>query len=135
MDVGTGDPEPRANDPDARAWIRLAPAAQQPVLAKQPVELRARVNAGARIVRLQTGLADKVTQLESALGKVRRLSGLLPICSYCKAIRDDSDYWHRVEEFVSEHSDARFSHGICPECLDKALEDARLVGLGHRSQA
>jgi sigma-B regulation protein RsbU (phosphoserine phosphatase) len=92
-----------------------------------PGELRARVHAGARIVELQSGLADKVTLLESALGRVRRLTGLLPICAYCKAIRDDSDYWHRVEEYVSEHADVQFSHGICPNCLEHAMKAARLV--------
>jgi phosphoserine phosphatase RsbU/P len=97
-----------------------------------PGELRARVNAGARIVELQIGLADKVTLLESALSRVRRLTGLLPICAYCKAIRDDSDYWHRVEEYVSEHADVQFSHGICPNCLEHAMKAARLVA-EHRS--
>jgi DNA-binding response OmpR family regulator len=97
-----------------------------------PGELRARVHAGTRIVELQTRLADKVSQLEAALTKVGRLSGLLPICAYCKAIRDDSDYWHRVEEYVSEHADVQFSHGICPDCLEGAMRDARSVGRGHR---
>ena len=96
-----------------------------------PGELRARVHAGARIVELQTGLAEKVSQLEAALAKVRRLSGLLPICAYCKAIRDDSDYWHRVEEYVSEHADVQFSHGICPDCLEGALKNARSVARAH----
>ena len=97
-----------------------------------PGELRARVHAGERIVQLQVGLAEKVAQLESALGRVRRLSGLLPICAYCKAIRDDSDYWHRVEEYVSEHADVQFSHGICPACLEQAMKTARLVAQDHR---
>jgi phosphoserine phosphatase RsbU/P len=97
-----------------------------------PDELRARVRAGARIVELQTGLADKVSQLEAALLKVRRLSGLLPICAYCKAIRDDSDYWHRVEAYVSEHADVQFSHGICPDCLEGAMKAARMIGRDHR---
>jgi DNA-binding response OmpR family regulator len=92
-----------------------------------PGELRARVQAGVRIVQLQSGLAEKVAQLETALSKVRRLTGLLPICAYCKAIRDDSDYWHRVEEYVSEHADVQFSHGICPKCLEQAMAEARLV--------
>ena len=83
-------------------------------------------------MELQTGLADKVTQLEAALAKVRRLSGLLPICAYCKAIRDGSDYWHRVEEYVSEHTDVQFSHGICPDCLEGAMEAARMIGRDHR---
>ena len=97
-----------------------------------PGELRARVQAGARIVVLQSGLAEKVAQLETALRKVRRLTGLLPICAYCKAIRDDSDYWHRVEEFVSEHADVQFSHGICPDCLEGAMKAARLAGHDRR---
>ena len=97
-----------------------------------PGELRARLHAGERIVQLQRGLAEKVTELETALSNVRRLTGLLPICAYCKAIRDDSDYWHRVEEYVSEHADVQFSHGICPECMVGAMEDARSVGAHHR---
>lgn len=92
-----------------------------------PGELRARVSSGARLIELQTNFAAKVNELEAALASVRRLSGLLPICAYCKAIRDDSDYWHRVEEYVCEHADVKFSHGICPSCLEGALQQARNV--------
>jgi DNA-binding response OmpR family regulator len=93
-----------------------------------PGELRARLNAGTRIVDLQARLGQQVLQLEAALANVRKLTGLLPICAYCKSIRDDSNYWHRVEEYVSEHADVRFSHGICPNCLPKvAAEMARDV--------
>jgi DNA-binding response OmpR family regulator len=88
-----------------------------------PAELHARIKAGMRIIDLQQRLAAHVAELEEALGNVRRLSGLLPICSYCKAIRDDSDYWHRVEEYVTEHADVKFSHGICPKCLESAYKD------------
>ena len=87
-----------------------------------PAELRARLNAGARILDLQTRLADQVRELEAALGNIRHLTGLLPICAYCKSIRDDSNYWHRVEEYVSEHADVKFSHGICPKCLPRATQ-------------
>ncbi len=86
-------------------------------------ELRARLNAGARILELQERLAVQVRELESALANIRKLTGLLPICAYCKAIRDDSNYWHRVEEYVSENSDVTFSHGICPNCLPKVLDE------------
>jgi phosphoserine phosphatase RsbU/P len=86
-------------------------------------ELRARLQAGARIVDLQQRLADQVSELETALANVRKLTGLLPICAYCKAIRDDSNYWHRVEEYVGEHSDVTFSHGICPKCLPNVMRD------------
>ena len=81
-----------------------------------PTELRARVHAGERLIDLQQRLADRIRELESALANVHKLSGLLPICAYCHSIRDDSNYWHRVEEYVTEHSDATFSHGICPDC-------------------
>lgn len=81
-----------------------------------PTELRARVHAGERVIDLQLRLNDRVRELESALANVHKLSGLLPICAYCHSIRDDSNYWHRVEEYVTEHSDATFSHGICPDC-------------------
>jgi DNA-binding response OmpR family regulator len=83
-------------------------------------ELRARVQVGVRVVSLQARLAEKVAELQSSLDSVRQLRGLLPICSYCKRIRDDRNYWQRVEVYVSEHTDATFTHGICPSCLEDA---------------
>jgi hypothetical protein len=58
---------------------------------------------------------DKI-ELEEAFANIKTLRGLIPICSHCKKIRDDKGYWQQVELYVREHSDARFSHGICPEC-------------------
>ena len=84
-------------------------------------ELRARLQAGIRIVTLQAALALRVHELEEALSRVRTLQGLLPICSYCKRVRNDGDYWQQVESYVSDHSDARFSHGICPDCYDSVV--------------
>lgn len=57
-----------------------------------------------------------VAELQKALSEVKTLSGLIPICANCKKIRDDSGYWNRIESYISEHSSAEFSHGICPEC-------------------
>ena len=88
-----------------------------------PAELRARLTAGVRILDLQTRLANQVRELEAALGNIRHLTGLLPICAYCHSIRDDSNYWHRVEEYVSEHADVTFSHGICPKCLPRVTQE------------
>ena len=75
--------------------------------------------------RFHEVLADKNRQLESemellnqALSEINTLSGLIPICASCKSIRDDSGFWHRVETYVSERSNASFSHGICPDCTD-----------------
>ena len=79
-------------------------------------ELRARVQVGRRVVELQQSLADRVRALEDALAKVKLLQGLLPICSYCKKIRNDQNYWQQVETYIAEHSEAQFSHSICPEC-------------------
>jgi hypothetical protein len=64
-------------------------------------------------------------ELEEALSQVQRLQGLLPICCYCKKIRDDKNYWHQVEQYVSEHADVQFSHGICPECYEKIVSSMR----------
>ncbi len=57
--------------------------------------------------------------LRAAQAKVKQLEGIIPICMYCKKIRDDGDYWQQLEKFISEHSDAYFSHGICPACFEK----------------
>lgn len=85
-------------------------------------ELRARLNVGLRVAALQQSLAARVAELEQALQNVKHLQGLLPICCYCKKIRDDSNYWRRVEEYISHHSEARFSHGICPDCFDDIVK-------------
>ena len=84
-------------------------------------ELRARVRAGFRILELQEGLTKRVVELEAALLQIKQLRGLLPICSYCKKIRDDGNYWHQVEAYLSEHADMKFSHGVCPHCFEKEL--------------
>lgn len=66
-----------------------------------------------------------ITRLTDALSKVRTLSGLLPICSHCKKIRDDKGYWNKLEDFVSRHSGAEFTHGICPECTARYFPEAK----------
>ena len=91
-----------------------------------PEELKARVHVGSRVVQLQRALADRVQELEAALSREKLLQGLLPICCYCKKIRDDSNYWHQVENYVSEHADVRFSHSVCPECTGKFRKDMGL---------
>jgi DNA-binding response OmpR family regulator len=84
-------------------------------------ELRARVRVGVRMIDLQINLADRVEELEDALEHVKQLQGILPICSYCKKIRDDHDYWQTVESYIANHSEAEFSHGICPACYETAV--------------
>jgi phosphoserine phosphatase RsbU/P len=86
-----------------------------------PEELRARINVGVRVLALQERLAERVKELQDALASVKQLRGLLPICSYCKRIRADDQYWIQVESYIAERSNAQFSHGICPPCAS-ALE-------------
>ena len=87
-----------------------------------PVELEARVRVGERMVKLQRSLAARVNELEEAVAHVRRLQGLLPICSYCKNVRNESNYWERVDSYLTSHSDLKLTHGICPNCLETVMK-------------
>lgn len=60
-----------------------------------------------------------IGELEAALARIKTLRGLLPICSYCKSIRDDKGYWNHLETYIGDHSDAEFSHSLCPRCLEE----------------
>jgi len=60
-----------------------------------------------------------ISELQKVLGEIKTLSGLLPICANCKKIRDDKGYWNQIEVYISEHSQAEFSHGLCPQCAEK----------------
>ena len=97
-------------------------------------ELKARLQVGARVVQLQLSLADRVRDLEDALSRVKQLQGLLPICSYCKKVRDDQNYWQQVEQYVTDRSEARFSHSICPSCYEAHIKP-ELTSLRESSQA
>jgi sigma-B regulation protein RsbU (phosphoserine phosphatase) len=82
-------------------------------------ELQARVRAGKRVIALERSLRQKNEELSKALDQVKQLKGLLPICMFCKKIRDDGNYWQQVEDYVAQHTQADFSHSICPDCLEK----------------
>lgn len=86
-------------------------------------ELLARLNVGKRIVELQKELAQKIKELQDALEHIKTLQGIIPICSICHKIRTDADSWERLEKYIEEHSDAQFSHGICPDCMVKYYGD------------
>jgi phosphoserine phosphatase RsbU/P len=94
----------------------------------KPEELRARISAGLRVLSLQARLADRLAELETALAKVKELRGLLPICAYCKRIRGDANYWEQLESYISAHTDATFSHGICPPCFATVMADIERNG-------
>ena len=82
-------------------------------------ELLARVQSMVRIIRAERDRDRLIGELQDALANIRILRGLLPICCNCKKIRDDKGYWSQLEKYLHEHSDAEFSHSICPECLRK----------------
>jgi CheY-like chemotaxis protein len=82
-----------------------------------PDELLARVRVGQRVAALERALQSKVAHLEDALSQVKTLKGLLPICMYCKSIRDEQSYWRQVEEYIHSEVGTDFSHGICPNCV------------------
>ncbi|MGC8830082.1 MAG: response regulator [Verrucomicrobiia bacterium] len=92
-------------------------------------ELRARVGVGVRVVELQEALAKRVAELEEALAHIKQLQGILPICMYCHKIRTDKESWERIEKYISEHSNAVFSHGICPDCYKKIMESDEFKNL------
>jgi DNA-binding response OmpR family regulator len=75
-------------------------------------ELHVRIKAGERILNLEAELVEKI-------GHIKTLQGLLPICMHCKKIRSDDHYWTQVEDYLSQRTDVRFTHGLCPECLEK----------------
>ena len=82
-------------------------------------ELRARIEVGRQLIEARMALNEKVEELELALKEVRTLKGIVPICASCKNVRDDQGYWNRVETYLNEHTDAEFSHAVCPDCMKR----------------
>ena len=85
----------------------------------EPQELRARVKVGQRVIESQSALANRVKEVQHALSHIKNLEGILPICSYCHKIRDAKDSWQRLEAYIMNHSEAQFSHSLCPHCREK----------------
>ncbi|HEY3276425.1 MAG TPA: response regulator [Syntrophorhabdaceae bacterium] len=95
-------------------------------------ELVARVQAMDRIKRAEDALREKekqqeklIADLQAALAEIKTLKGFIPICASCKKIRDDEGYWNQLEAYLSKHTDAIFSHGLCPDCADKLRDEVR----------
>ena len=85
-------------------------------------ELRAKITVGQRILDLQAALTSKVVELQDALCQVKQLQGLLPICMFCKRVRDGS-CWHKLEAYIERHSEAAFTHSLCNECMEQNYPD------------
>lgn len=73
----------------------------------------------------ETKLRERNSKLKKALAEIKTLQGIIPICSYCKKIRDDKGYWNQLEAYIHTHSEAQFSHGVCPECYISVLEELK----------
>ena len=86
-------------------------------------EVVARIRNGQRMLRLERSLAARIAELERSLEESRQLKRLLPICAYCKSIRNDSDYWQQIESYIHEHTGADFSHGVCPTCMERVMRE------------
>ncbi len=84
-----------------------------------PRELQARLNVGIRMVEVQADLARQIREVESMQERERELRSLVPICGECKSVRDDRNYWQKVEQFMSNAAGFTFTEGICPQCYDK----------------
>lgn len=75
------------------------------------------------LVNLQRSLAKKNAELAEALGRVKTLEGILPVCMYCKKVRNDGNSWEKLENYLLEHTDAVVSHGMCPDCMKAHYPD------------
>jgi hypothetical protein len=98
-------------------WLRLANLRLESLVRSRTSEL-----ATANAV-----LEEKRGRLQRALDEVRTLRGIVPICMCCKKIRDDKGFWSQVEQYVSEHTEAQFSHGLCDDCERKMFQDEPAV--------
>ena len=103
---------------DPRDVVTALEAGADDFLVKpfDPQELRSRLAVGRRILKLESALADKVAELQQALTHVKQLQGLLPICMHCRKVRDDRDTWQRIETYLAQHSELRFTHSLCGSC-------------------
>jgi sigma-B regulation protein RsbU (phosphoserine phosphatase) len=86
-------------------------------------ELRARLRVAEGAIALRRDLRRRIAELEAALSATTRLRGPLPICAYCRKVRDGEDRWHPLENYVSAHTEVQFNHGVCPDCFARAKED------------
>lgn len=91
---------------------------------------RAHEHLHEQIAARTVELEQRNTELQQALADVQTLSGIVPICSYCKQIRDDQGYWSQLESYLAARTEARFSHGICPDCERRAYADLGLTKPG-----
>jgi PAS domain S-box-containing protein len=114
--------------------LRIKPRKAPTFFARLQSTMSENVDDGAGLIRtavidiselkqLEEEREQIISELRVAIAKIKTLTGLLPICATCKKIRDDRGYWNQVEQYISGHSDVRFTHGICPECYQKTVAE------------
>ncbi len=92
-------------------------------LSTRTLELMRERNAR---VKAEAKLTESNMELKTALEEIKTLEGIISICSYCHSIRDDGGAWNKLESYMSTHSDAQFSHGVCPKCAEEVLAEGGL---------
>ena len=112
---------------------RLAPTTTSPSRRTRTSWWPASTSAPASC-ELQTALAERVRSLEEALANVKALQTLLPMCAYCKSIRNDQNYWEKVETYFHEHSGVSFSHSYCPTCYERFVQAPARRARGRRAR-
>ncbi|KIX12967.1 ANTAR domain-containing response regulator [Dethiosulfatarculus sandiegensis] len=111
----------QAGDMGVGAYLTKPP---QPAEIERAITIAMARHADLMICRnLYNNLEQRNKELEQALVEIKTLRGILPICANCKKIRDDKGYWNQIEAYISEHSQAEFSHGLCPECIKELYPD------------
>jgi PAS domain S-box-containing protein len=100
-------------------WVRSQGKVVEWDSMRNPVRIVGTITDITEAKKLDAERERLLTELQEAFAKIKTLSGLLPICSSCKKIRDDKGYWTILEKYIMEHSDARFTHGMCPDCLKR----------------
>lgn len=105
------------------AYVTKPPQAEE--LNRAITIARARHQDLMEIRQLLETVQQQQQEIAQAFDEIKTLRGIVPICSVCKKVRDDDGYWHQVEEYVRDHSEADFSHGYCPDCLQRYLKDLK----------
>ncbi|MEO7319585.1 MAG: response regulator [Chthoniobacteraceae bacterium] len=99
-------------------------------------QLLARMRSGERVLALELRLEERIAELQQTLLEVSHLKRLLPICMYCKKVRDDGDYWQEIDAFIHERTGTDFSHGVCPVCAETMQREfARETNVGPSAKA
>ncbi len=86
-------------------------------------ELEVRLNVGIRVLDLERRLEERARQAEEQLQQINKLESLIPICCECRQVRDDKNYWHKVETYLAKRTPAKFTHTLCPHCYNKAMAE------------